>query len=230
MMWKRWIVLALMIQACESSQNYPVEYRGSLKSIMHDGNASATIDLDTLKNRTHLYALGAAENLDGEILIWDGQPLTARVRGDSLIIDSTFNTRAALLVFVTVPKWKELPLPESVKTIADLENYIKENHNNPALPVPFLITGEIESLKWHVVRPGSGENLMTHDQHAEGGVQDSLTGTAVNILGFYSDKHQGIFTHHSSKVHMHVKTTDKKLSAHVDDVLFNGRTKVLLPE
>ncbi|MBX7152064.1 acetolactate decarboxylase [bacterium] len=230
MTWKRWIALAFLIQACESPQNYSVEYRGSLKSIMHEGNTSATIALDSLKNRDHLYALGAAENLDGEILIWNSRPLTAHANGDSLSIDSTFDPKAALLVFVSVPKWKEMLLPESVKTIADLENYIKETLNNPEFPVSFLITGEIESLNWHVVRPGNGEELLPHDQHAQSGIRGNLTGVGVNILGFYSSKHQGVFTHHSSNVHMHVTTDDKKTSAHVDEVLFNGQAKIFLPE
>jgi len=42
----------------------------------------------------------------------------------------------------------------------------------------------------------------------------------VELIGFWSDRHQGIFTHKGTHVHVHGRTGDGKLSGHVDGVTF----------
>ncbi|MBT8254329.1 MAG: hypothetical protein KJN68_10175, partial [Bacteroidia bacterium] len=50
-----------------------VKYSGALKTIM-SGNIQPVLSLDSLSNYKNLYALGAVENLKGEIQIFDGKP------------------------------------------------------------------------------------------------------------------------------------------------------------
>ena len=45
-----------------------------LKNIMHHGDLSSKIDLMELENLENLYALGAVEQLKGEILIMNSKP------------------------------------------------------------------------------------------------------------------------------------------------------------
>ena len=54
--------------------NYKVEYKGALKNMMHKGDISAKADLKEIENLEHIYALGALENLKGEIQIIDSKP------------------------------------------------------------------------------------------------------------------------------------------------------------
>ena len=42
----------------------------------------------------------------------------------------------------------------------------------------------------------------------------------MELIGFWSDRHQGIFTHKGTHVHVHGRTGDGKLSGHVDGVTF----------
>ena len=51
----------------------------------------------------------------------------------------------------------------------------------------------------------------------------------VSILGFYSEHHQGIFTHHSSFVHMHVKAGDDKIAGHLETIELEPGARLLLP-
>jgi acetolactate decarboxylase len=43
----------------------------------------------------------------------------------------------------------------------------------------------------------------------------------VDMIGFFSTRHKGVFTHHDSNVHMHLITSDKKTMGHLDEVVFN---------
>ena len=76
----------LLFVSCkqETKQVFKVKYTGALKDMM-SGNISKTIDLDTLSKREHLYALGAYENLKGEIQIFNGAVFNSKVKDLSLI-------------------------------------------------------------------------------------------------------------------------------------------------
>ena len=41
----------------------------------------------------------------------------------------------------------------------------------------------------------------------------------LTVLGFYSNKHHAIYTHHTTNMHLHIKTNENDLVAHVDDLM-----------
>jgi acetolactate decarboxylase len=97
-------------------------------------------------------------------------------------------------------------------------------------PFPFLIKGNADDLQYHVLnktddQPPNG----TTEQHDKAKVKFTLTDQPVEILGFYSEHHQGIFTHHSSPVHVHVKTADGKASGHIEDLSLKPGAIIFLP-
>jgi len=51
----------------------------------------------------------------------------------------------------------------------------------------------------------------------------------MKILGFYSKHHKAIFTHHTTNVHMHFLTNDKKISGHIDEISFDGNQQLFFP-
>ena len=57
---------------------------------MHEGDISAKVSLSKLKSIKHLYALGAIENLRGEIQIFNSKPYNTSVVDSSLIFDNSF--------------------------------------------------------------------------------------------------------------------------------------------
>lgn len=71
---------------------------------MHKGDISAQADLTDFKNTQHFYALGAMENLKGEILILDSKPFISSVQDQELAISNSFDHKAALLVYASVDK------------------------------------------------------------------------------------------------------------------------------
>ena len=83
-------------------------------------------------------------------------------------------------------------------------------------PFPFLIEGTPESFDWHVINWPEGDTEHSHEKHIKSGLNGSIESTPVEMLGFYSNAHHAIFTHHTTNMHIHVKTTDNSLAGHVD--------------
>ena len=61
--------------------------------MMHKGDISSKVDLKKFENFDHFYALGAIENLKGEIQIFDGKPYVTTVVDGKLVFDNSFNKK-----------------------------------------------------------------------------------------------------------------------------------------
>jgi acetolactate decarboxylase len=212
---------------------YHVQHRGALSTIMHEGDLRAVIALDSLKHLPNLYALGAMENLKGEILIYDGEAIVASVQDNTVHVTRDFEHKAALLVYAQVARWREIKIPEGVQSMKALESFIAQSAKQRGLkqdaPFPFLLRGAI-NVDWHVVDWAEGDAVHTHAKHKASGLHGKLEQQPVEILGFYSEQHRGIFTHRDSNAHLHVKTVAGGLAAHVDGLKLNGEASLLLPE
>jgi len=99
------IVLVVSQVSCKSNKDELVTVEvynsGALRTIM-SGDISSTISLDSLQSKEHLFALGAVENLKGEIQIHDGNPSNSSVVNDRIKIIDTYNLNASLLVYSEV--------------------------------------------------------------------------------------------------------------------------------
>ena len=62
----------------------------------------------------------------------------------------------------------------------------------------------------------------------QGQVDYKLNEEHVDIVGFFSTQHKGIFTHHDSYLHLHLITRDRTKMGHLDDVEFD-EMKLYLP-
>jgi len=231
------ILAVLSIISCGSSQNdddnFKVEYKGALKNMMFKGDISAKAGLSDFEERNHFYALGAIENLKGEIQIFDSKPFNTIVVDSNLTFDNSFNKKATLLVYASVEKWKTVKVPDNVSTYEEIEKYIeqtaKENQINIDEPFPFLIGGIALSFDWHVIDWKAGDKEHTHEKHKTSGLHGTINDRQVDLLGFYSNAHHTIFTHHTTNMHIHVRTTDNKLAGHVDDLTLGKGMILKLP-
>ena len=209
--------------ACELiERQVKVNYRGALRNFMHGNDLSAKLDLDTLRDRPYLYGLGARENLKGEILIWSGEPVVSLVRDSQVLVDHSFDHRAALFVWSEVEKWEAFAVPDTVNTYSSLEAFIAHQAAGNSLwslsaPFPFRLRGEA-TLDWHVIDWPPDDSVHTHEKHRTSGPHGTLQNQKVEVLGFYSTEHTGIFTHHTTNMHLHFRTLDNTLAGHVDDL------------
>lgn len=228
----------LIAQSCkpavdEEAKPDQVQYFGALKNIMHKGDLSTQVSLKELAGNEYLYALGAMTNLKGEIQIFNTEALNSKVSGDSLVIDTTFDNKATLLVYAQVESWDSIQLTIPPESREDLEALIfqkaSERNIDVSRPFPFLLDGEFAFIDWHVINWRDGDTEHSHEKHIQSGIHGRLTDQPAQILGFFSKKHKGIFTHHTVYSHMHFRTYDYKISGHVDGLSLSENILLLLP-
>jgi len=202
--------------------------------MMKKGDVSAKEKLSIFKEKKHIYALGAIENLKGEIQIFNNKPFLTQQKDSTIIFDRTLNKKATLLVWASVAKWKTIQIPNTITTYKELEVYIaktaKENNIVIDKPFPFLLEGTPTSFDWHVINWKDGDTEHSHQKHINSGPHGTLTNRKSRFLGFYSDAHHAIFTHHTTNMHIHVLTDDKKIAGHVDGLILGKNMTLQLPD
>ncbi len=230
------LLFILVFHACEEAPNPnpKVRHFGALKDMMHRGDLSAKIALNDLDSAQHLYALGAVEDLKGEVLIWDNVPYIAQKLSGSLKISTHNDFNAALLVCADVSAWKQLSIPSTVRSEAAFDDFLstiaQENGLQANAPFPFLVKGKVKKAKWHVIDWPEGDLEHSHEKHIKSGLFGLLEGEDVDILGFYSRHHKGVYTHHTSNMHLHLRSRDGELVGHLDEFELGQDMELYLPE
>lgn len=228
------IILAVSFSACQPGNiGFEVQHHGVLREIMMQQKLQANADLSEFSNTPNLYALGALEGLSGEIMIVDSRPSYSIADAEGVSVEGGFNKKATLLVTSQVAEWSEMPLDISWLGLETLQAMIKEAAIQSGLstdqPFPFMLKGNFDKVDWHIINAARAEQ-QNHDAYKEAGASGSTAGANGQILGFYSESHEGVFTHHGSYVHLHFINDDKSLMGHVDDLSINGKVSLLLPK
>jgi acetolactate decarboxylase len=198
-----------------------VRWIGEQRKVMLEGDLRGRLDLTTLAARPHLYALAPLEGLKGEVTVWDGCAFLARWDAGKLVTTDEFKGKACFLVYSQVPRWIASKLLAGLDQPEDLEARIFLEAKKAGVatdrPFPFLLRGTAHKVKLHVVNKNDNApyNLAEHDKIK---VPLVLLERGVDVIGFYSKEHAGVFTHHDSFVHMHALTRDRKVSGHVDEL------------
>lgn len=229
-----YLIITLVLCGCreEKGTDHTVIHYGALMNIM-SGNLEATASLDSIHDLPHLYALGALENLKGEIQIFDGESYVSKAfDNDSVILEPRFNHNAALLVYAQVDEWTNALLLKQFSDHTTLEQQIETHallHGiDTDQPFPFLIKGKVDQLNWHVINWIDGDMEHNHKKHQESGAYGIIKNQEVEIIGFYSKKHKAVFTHHTTFLHMHFKALKHNIIAgHVDELKASDATLYL---
>ncbi|MBK6990320.1 MAG: acetolactate decarboxylase [Chitinophagaceae bacterium] len=226
-------ILAILLSAAACIVNPPeVKVSGAMKNVMMNGDSSAHLDIDTL-NKTHLYGLGPVAGLKGEIMILDGKVFSTAKDEKKLLNQQDMVSKAALLVYSNVAKWKTVSIKVSVDSYAALEKLVettaKENGYDTELAFAFKIELTPKKISYHVIdwKEGTVHTMENHKQFAyEGQSSDAKT----TLLGFYSTHHQSIFTHHTTYMHVHLLDEKTKTVGHLDEIKVNGQITIYLPK
>ena len=232
------ISLSILISLCncefnkKEASNSPgvpnVVATSAMKNVMWKGELFGKIQLDTLSKKG-LYGLGPQHKLQGEILINDGVVYVSKVLDSTQIVVKTDNVEAPFFVHSYVFDWHTENLPKSIKSIKDLENYIKTKTAHINTPFAFKLEGTVDAAQIHIQNLPSGTKVSSPKEAHQGQVNYSLKNEFVTIIGFYSENHQGVFTHHDSFLHMHLITKDEKKMGHLD-VMTIDNLKLSLPK
>jgi acetolactate decarboxylase len=226
----------LLFQGCNQQSKNSVDgiqYKGALHEVMN-GKLDASISLSELQEIPNLYALGAAEGLKGEIQIFNSKPYTTKVTPEKLLVENDFNTNACFLVYTQVPEWQEISVPKAIITLKQFEDFLEytavKSGVDTSKPFPFVLEGYIRKIDWHVVN--WNENNLNHSReaHMASGLNGVMVEEDVEILGFYSKDHKGVYTHHDANWHMHFMAKNQNLAGHLDDLLLGEYMTLKLPK
>lgn len=208
-----------------------VKVAGAMKNIMMKGDLSAHINVDTM-DKTNLYALGPAAGLKGEIIVLDGKVYTTLADGKKLKNTENEVPGAAMLVYSHVPKWKASTVEVTVNSYAELESLVEKtaaaNGIDTDKPFAFKLSATPQKTMYHVIdwKQGVEHTMENHKQFAYAG---KMVNSPVTMLGFYSRHHQGIFTHHTTFMHVHVLNNKTKTVGHLDVPQIKGLVTLYLP-
>lgn len=230
------LLLLIIIVSCKSENKesstidtYPdIKIVGAMKNVMWKGELGGSINLDTISERKGLYGLGPESYLRGELLVNDGKNYVSKVSSDStMIVEKTFDVSAPFFVYANVSEWEEIELPKEIVTSKDVEQFIDGKTANNKRPFAFKLIGTVSNAVIHIQNLPEGTKVSSPQEAHQGQTNYSLKNEEVEIIGFFSTEHKGIFTHHDSNIHLHLITKDESKMGHLDEVEIESMTLFL---
>lgn len=202
----------------QNTKIYPdIKIVGEMKNVMWKGELNSNINLDTIRNKNGLYGLGPVSYLAGELLINNGKSYVSKVVSDTtMIVENTYKTSAPFFVYGNVTEWQEIELPAEIKTIKNLEEFINNKTTAFKRPFVFKLKGQVSDAIFHIQNLPKGTKVSSPKEAHQGQVNYNVTNENVQIIGFFSTEHKGVFTHHDSFLHMHLITEDQSKMGHLD--------------
>jgi acetolactate decarboxylase len=105
-------------------------------------------------------------------------------------------------------------LPDSIKKIEQLEQFLDKITKSSLRPFMFKLAGTVEQATIHIVNLPKGSKVSSPAEAHRKQVTHKLKNEPAEIIGFFSTEHKAIFTHHDTYLHMHLITSDRKKMEH----------------
>ncbi|MGM0580909.1 MAG: acetolactate decarboxylase [Bacteroidota bacterium] len=218
----------------EEKKSYWLKYAGGRDVMMQDQDFSAKADLDSLKNKKGLMALGPIENLKGEITILDGVVYTSTMENDQAVYRKDSVVKAVFLAYGSADVYSAVEVKEPIKGLKKIEDFIREQAIENGLDLeksfPFYMEAQVEDLDYHIMfKEGAG--MHGHQAHQKAKRKFELNDSNVKIVGVWANsQEEGIYTHKGSRTHLHFVNEESMASGHVDDVQILAGSTLYLPQ
>ncbi len=214
-----------MVDETSKSADAPIQHRswcvewfGSQGDFIA-GKAKEPISLQRFAGIESLYAVGPLENARGEISIYDSAPLISEVHDGQVSVSTDCDRRAAFVVYAIVENWRRTTIRRGIvgeQQLGDqLLPFAVESGIDVDQPFPFLVHCHIAQATFHILCNQS-DGKYSPELHEKAKVRLSIADESVEIIGFYSCRHRGVFTPQNSDFHMHVRTLDNRISGHLE--------------
>jgi len=211
--------------------SHDIQIVGEMRQVMREGKLDGSIRLDSLQQREHLYGLGPLAFLKGEIMILDGESYISTVADDSsMVVKRSYEVEAPFFGYGNVKSWSDMPLPDSVRTMAELESFLDATTKDRKRPFFFRLVGMVADAMIHVVNLPEGSVVRSPDDAHVGQVDYPIINTESELLGFFSTEHKAVFTHHDTYLHIHLITADRSMMGHVDALVLGDGVRLYVGE
>lgn len=215
-----------------AAQTPPVHTLGE-SAALKLGDLSSHADLAEFQSLPHLYALGPVTRMGGEVTVFDSQPAVALVREGKVTVSNSWAFQPPFFVYSQVPHWQAIALPDSVQTFADIQAFIESIAADQGIDLEqafaFRVTAKATHLDYHVFNmPPAAEvgaqPLSTYNTAWKTGQSD------VELLGFYSRHHEGVFLGTGARMHIHFRAANGTEAGHVDGFQLVAGGQLWLPQ
>lgn len=227
------LVLTAFLTQASIAQTIPKVFtKGELKDM--GTTYDLKIWLDTLTDKSNLYGMGPYDKMKGEIMIVDGKPFFVLAFVDSkAVVSQSWDIRSPFFVYSNVKAWEEFNLSGPINSVLDIQEKVaaiaKSKGYDLNEPFAFRIVGQFEKLSTNIVTPRSPE-VEGYRANVNSQIF-ALDNSNGELLGFYSEKHQGIFTGSKSFVHVHFLKDDQTFIGHLNEITTGDNTfKLYLPK
>ena len=177
-------------------------------------------------------ALGPLAALRGEVTVIDGRPFVSTVAAGQVAVEQSFGHGACFLVYAQVRRWRWTASRRPLAVAPDLDPILQRAATAAGLdadvPFPFRCEGRVAAATIHVLDKRDG---LPHNpaRHEEAKVRFELADEDVELIGFRSIRHQGVFVPGGSTMHIHLTARGGRLAGHVDALQFNPGWRLALP-
>lgn len=199
----------------------PVEHEGAMRDMFASESAAGRVAIAGFLARPHAFALGPLADLRGELLVWDGTPFTSRVDGGSMRLAVEPGATAPFLVWSHVREWRDSAIPDDALALAAFEAWLPRRARELGLdadrPFAFQVAGAAARAVIHVVDLPEGAQL-TREAHDAAKRSFTIERQPVQILGFHAFDAKGVYTHHTTNLHLHLRTPLGGALGHVDEL------------
>jgi acetolactate decarboxylase len=213
------------------TQGWCVEWINSQRDFIA-GTAKEPILLSRFMDNQNLYAVGPLEQARGEISVFYGVPLISTVVNHAVTVDTGFGYRAGFLVYATVDHWRRAAILSPGNNEQDLSEQLLalavQNGIDIAAPFPFLIRGRIDHATFHVLCNQS-DGKYGPELHEQAKIRFEIAHEVVEIIGFHSRHHHGVFTPSDSNLHMHFRTVDNRVAGHIESIRWGQSMSISVP-
>lgn len=215
------------------AQNTPKVFtKGAMKDM--GTSYDLKIWLDTLTDKSNLYGMGPYDRMKGEIMVVNGKPFfaSAFVEGKA-VVSQSWDIRSPFFVYSNVKDWEEFDLTGPINSVEEIQKKVATIAKNKGYdlnePFAFRVVGQFDKMSTHIVTPRNPEvEGYRKNVNSQIFTLDNSTG---ELLGFYSEKHQGIFTGSKSFVHVHFLKGDQTFMGHLNEITTGDKTfKLYLPK
>lgn len=228
------LIFLLPSTACQekSRANSPdFHIVSAMRNVMHKGELGPKISLDSLAGKAGVYGIGPLSFLAGEITLFDGRPYVSRVGAeDSLFVSEEPAATAPFFVYAAVDDWQKVDIPAGVNNLASLEAFIATSSVQIPRPFAFRLSGSCLNATIHCQNLPPGTTVSSPAEAHQGQVNFVLNDQEIDLVGFFSTEHHGVFTHHDTDIHVHLLTKARDKMGHLDALEFeDGGLSLFLP-
>lgn len=177
--------------------------------------------------------MGPYGRMQGEISVFEGKPFFSSVddkgRG---IVSANWEIESPFFVYANVENWAEFEISTEFNSLDEIQKVVAETAKSKGYdlkkPFPFRIKGIFDHMTTHIVMPRS-EGIKGF-QAGKKQADYALENQKGELLGFYSENHQGIFTPKNSTIHVHFLSDDAATMGHLDKIEVQKKTlRILFP-